>query len=87
MKKTKQAYYLMDHRGIGPNRAVSSFDYDYRFAAEADKALQANVATTSLDSAQRVIRKFQPFSEGKAVCIFKMNIDGDSLVCAYVILR
>ena len=83
MKKTKQAYYLMDHRGIGPNRAASSFDYDYRFAAEADKALQANVATTSLDSAQRVIRKFQPFSEGKAVCIFKMNIDGDSLDGTY----
>ena len=83
MKNTRQAYYLMDHRGIGPNRASSSFDYDYRFAADADKALQANIATTSLDSAQRVVRKFQPFSEGKAVCIFKMHIDGDSLDGTY----
>ena len=49
MKKTKQAYYLMDHRGIGPNRRLSSFDYDYRFATEADKVEQANVSTTSVD--------------------------------------
>ena len=83
MKRTKQAYYLMDHRNIGPNRRISSFDHDYRFASAGDKTEQANVATTSLDSVQRVVRKFQPYSEGKAVCIFRMNIDGESLDGTY----
>ena len=61
MKNSKQAYYIMDHRGIGPNAPKTSFDYDYRYADKNDKVQQANIQTTSLDSAQRVIRKFQSF--------------------------
>ena len=78
MKNNNQAYYLMDHRGIGPNAPKTSFDYDYRYANENDKTQQANISSSDTNSPQRVIRKFQSFTAGKAVCIFKMNIDGES---------
>ena len=71
MKKYNQAYYLMDHKGIGPNAPKTSFDYDYRYSDE--KTTQANIS-----SGQRVIRKFQSLTDGKAVCMFRMNIDGEN---------